>query len=192
MNFINNKTIIEIGFFPIWRIIKPEVCRYSHSIIVNYYYTYVFGKVAESNCMKCTVLLIFWRNIYSLTTVFGKYINVIEYSHLVVSKLKIEEFSYYGLWIYNNAMNCPVQNQLITCNEMDTFSLIAMKLPEKTRAKTLLIFDMKIFIILIINFFVTDEMNKMLLKRIINLLRWKTFMLDYKIKTLIIHKLYIW
>ena len=74
---------------------------------------------------------------------------------------------------------------------MDTFSLIAMKLPEKTRAKTLLIFDMKIFIILIINFFVTDEMNKMLLKRIINLLRWKTFMLDYKIKTLIIHKLYI-
>ena len=88
-------------------------------------------------------------------------------------------------------MNCPVQNQLITCNEMDTFSLIAMKLPEKTTAKTLLIFDMKIFIILIINFFVTDEMNKMLLKRIINLLRWKTFMLDYKIKTLIIHKRYI-
>ena len=77
----------------------------------------------------------------------------------------------------------------ITCTEMDTFSLIAMKLSEKTRAKTLLIFDMKIFIILIINFFVTDEMNKMLLKRIINLLRWRTFMVHYKLKTLIIHKL---
>ena len=88
-------------------------------------------------------------------------------------------------------MNCPVQNQLITCTEMDTFSLIAMKLSEKTRAKTLLIFDVKIFIILIINFFVTDEMNKMLLKRIINLLRWKTFMVHYKLKTLIIHKLHV-
>jgi hypothetical protein len=39
-----------------------------HSIIVNYYYTYIFGKVAESNCIKCTVLLIFSHNIYSSAT----------------------------------------------------------------------------------------------------------------------------
>ena len=38
------------------------------SIIVNYYYTYIFGKVAESNCMKCTVLLMFFsQHILSAT-----------------------------------------------------------------------------------------------------------------------------
>ena len=96
--FLNTNKIKTLNF------IKPEVCRCSHSIIVNYYYTYIFGKVAESSCLKCTVLLMFSHNIYSLATVFRKYINVIEYSHLqVVSKLKIQEFSYHALWIYNHA-----------------------------------------------------------------------------------------